>query len=103
MVNVCMLTHSVVTSPLQPMNCSHTGPSIHEALHAILREVNGLPFPTPGDLPDPGMESKSPALEGGFFTTEPPGKSLMINSQEHLMFLEKISESNCFKSTQDSL
>ena len=71
MVNVCMLTHSVVTSPLQPMNCSHTGPSIHEALHAILREVNGLPFPTPGDLPDPGMESKSPALEGGFFTTEP--------------------------------
>ena len=35
---------------------------------------NGLQFPSPGDLPDPGMESASPALAGGFFTTEPPEK-----------------------------
>ena len=35
---------------------------------------SGLPFPSPGDLPDPGMELASPALAGGFFTTEPPGK-----------------------------
>ena len=34
-----------------------------------------LPFPSPRDLPHPGMESTSPALAGGFFTTEPPGKS----------------------------
>ena len=33
-----------------------------------------LPFPSPGDLPDPGIEPPSPALAGGFFTTEPPGK-----------------------------
>ena len=32
---------------------------------------SGLPFPTPGDLPDPGIELASPALAGGFFTTEP--------------------------------
>ena len=31
-----------------------------------------LPFPTPGDLPDPEIEPASPALAGGFFTTEPP-------------------------------
>ena len=31
-------------------------------------------FPSPGDLPNPGIESMSPALAGGFFTTEPPGK-----------------------------
>ena len=36
---------------------------------------SGLPFPPPGDLPDPGVELRSPALVGGFFTTEPPGKS----------------------------
>ena len=33
---------------------------------------SGLPFPSPGDLPDPGIESMSlmsPALVGGFFTT----------------------------------
>ena len=35
---------------------------------------SGLPFPTPGDLPDPGIKPMFPALAGGFFTTEPPGK-----------------------------
>ena len=34
---------------------------------------SGLPFPTPEDLPDPGMEPVSPALAGRCFTTEPPG------------------------------
>ena len=31
----------------------------------------GLPFPSPGDLPDPGVERTSLALVDGFFTTEP--------------------------------
>ena len=35
---------------------------------------NGLPLSSIGDLPDPGIEPKSPALEGGFFTDEPPEK-----------------------------
>ena len=38
---------------------------------------SGLPFPSPGDLPDLGikpMPYASPALAGGFFTTVPPGK-----------------------------
>ena len=30
-----------------------------------------LPFPSPGDLPDPGIEPASPALAGGLFTTVP--------------------------------
>ena len=34
---------------------------------------SGLPFPSPGDLPNPGTEPVSPALAGGFFTTEPSG------------------------------
>ena len=33
-----------------------------------------LPFPSPGDLPDPGIKLTSPALAGRFFTAEPPGK-----------------------------
>ena len=33
-----------------------------------------LPFPSLRDLPNPGTEPSSPALAGGFFTTEPPGK-----------------------------
>ena len=42
---------------------------------------SGLPFPPPGDLPDPGIEPTSltsPALAGGLFTTVPPGKYLVI-------------------------
>jgi len=34
----------------------------------------GLPFPTPEDLPYPGIEATIPALAGGFFFTEPPEK-----------------------------
>ena len=34
----------------------------------------GFPFPSPGDLPNPGIEPMSPALAGKFFITEPQGK-----------------------------
>ena len=66
-----------------------------------------LPFPSPGDLPDPGMEPRSPALAGGFFTTEPSGKSYKIGmgvqilrcmmfyltkDTEHLINILKITE-----------
>ena len=35
---------------------------------------SGLPFPPPGDLPNPGIEPRSPAMAGRFFTTVLPGK-----------------------------
>ena len=35
---------------------------------------SGLPFPSPGDLPDPEIDLTSPVLAGWFFTPEPPGK-----------------------------
>ena len=41
---------------------------------------SGLPFPPPGDLPNPGIEPSSlasPALADKFFTTEPPGKPIL--------------------------
>ena len=34
----------------------------------------GLPFPPPGDLPDPGIELWSPALQADSLPTDPPGK-----------------------------
>ena len=40
----------------------------------------GLPFPSPGDLPDSGIELTSPPLAGGFFITEPLGKPLSLDS-----------------------
>ena len=39
---------------------------------------SGLLFPSPGDLPDPGIEPRSPSLQTGALPSEPPGKSLLI-------------------------
>ena len=38
---------------------------------------SGLPFPSPGHLPDPRIEPVSPALTGRFFSTELPGKPFL--------------------------
>ena len=58
------------------MDCSPPGSSVHEIF--FRQEYwKGLPFPSPGDLPNPEIEPPSPvspALAGRFFTTEPPGK-----------------------------
>ena len=35
---------------------------------------SGLPFPSPGDLPDPEIEPRPPTLEADTLTSEPPGK-----------------------------
>ena len=35
---------------------------------------SGVPFPSPGDLPDPGIEPSSPASQADALTSEPPGK-----------------------------
>ena len=37
---------------------------------------SGLPFPSPGDIPDPGIEPGSPALQADALSSEPPGKPL---------------------------
>ena len=44
---------------------------------------SGLPFPSPGDLPDPGIKLASPSLAGGFFTTELTGKAHICQSQSY--------------------
>ena len=44
-----------------------------------------LPFPSPGNLPDPGIKLKFPALAGRFFTTEPSGTFLQTFKILHLL------------------
>ena len=56
---------------------------------------SGLPFPSPGDLPNPGMEPRSPALAGGFLTTEPLRKPILrycqqMYSYESMDFCEQV-------------
>ena len=38
---------------------------------------SGLPFPSPEDLPDPGIEPRSPTLQADALTSAPPGKPLL--------------------------
>ena len=39
---------------------------------------SGLPFPSPGDFPDPGIKPGSPALQADALLSEPPGKPSMV-------------------------
>ena len=45
-----------------------------------------LPFPSPGDLPDPGIEPRSPTLLADALLTEPPGKPFLILSLEETAY-----------------
>ena len=54
------------------VDCSPTGSSVYGISQA--RMWHGLPFPSPGSLPDPGIEPGSPALEADSLPSEPPGK-----------------------------
>ena len=61
----CLILHN-------PKDYSPPGSSVHGTFQQ--EYWNGLLFPSPGDLPDPGIEPLSLALVGGFFTTAPLGK-----------------------------
>ena len=71
------------------MDCSPPGSSVL----GISRQGywSGLPFPSPGNLPKPGIESTSPALAGRFLTTEPLGKP--IGLAIHMVILICLNQS----------
>ena len=76
-----------------PMDCSLPGPPDHGILHA--RIVGWLASLPPEEPPDPGIKPVSPgspALAGGFFTAEPPGKPFITKQ------LSLIGELNCIPS-----
>ena len=50
-----------------------------------------LPFPPPGDRPNPGIEHRSPAMAGEFFTIEPSGNPEAKNSYQMLKIPNTIS------------
>ena len=62
---------------------------------------SGLPFPFPGDLPNPGIEPRSPALQADALTSEPPGKPyffvMALPNQHHSVL--SISSSHFLKSS----
>ena len=70
----CSGVHSCLTLFQPPWTVAHQAPL---SMGFSMQEYwSGLPFPSPGDLPNPGIEPTVPALAGRFFTTEPPGKRI---------------------------
>ena len=67
----CPVSRSVVSDSLQPHG-AHPAP----LSMAFSRQEywSGLPFPAPGDLPDPGIEPRSPVLQADSLPSELPGK-----------------------------
>ena len=63
---------SVMIDSLQPVDCSPPGSSVHGI--SGQEYWSGLPFPSPGDLPGPGIKPRSPALQADSLLSEPPGK-----------------------------
>ena len=58
------------------MDCSTTGSSVHGI--SQVRILEWVPLPSPGDLPDPGTEPGSLALQTDTLLSEPPGKPVSI-------------------------
>ena len=56
-----------------PWTIAHQAPLSMELSRQ--KHWSGLPFPSPGDFPDPGIEPWSPALQADSLPFEPPGKS----------------------------
>ena len=56
---------------------------------------NGLPFPSPGDIPDPGIKHESPTLQADSSPSEPSGKPVDSTAsqfiQARLPFLSKVT------------
>jgi len=58
------------------MDCSSPGSSVLGILQA--RILEWMPFPSPGDLSNPGIEPGSPALQADSFLSEPQGKPFNV-------------------------
>ena len=66
------VSRSVLSILFDPMDCSPPGSSVHGILQA--RILEGVVIPSPGDLPDSGIEPGSPELRADSLPSEPPGK-----------------------------
>ena len=82
----CSVAKSSLTL-CNPLDGSPPSSSVHGISQARILEL--LPFPSPGDLPDPEIEPAFPSLEGRFFTTDPRRKHQSTASE----FKKK--EGNC--------
>ena len=67
---------SVMSALCNPMDCSPPGFSVHGILQARIPEW--VAIPSPGDLPEPGIEPRPPTLQADSLPSEPMARALNI-------------------------
>ena len=73
-VSVYVLSHVRLFATPWTVACQASmSMGIHQAI-----DWSGWPFPSPGDLPNPGMEPRSSALQADSLVSDSPGKSLYV-------------------------
>ena len=82
-----MLVTQLCPAPCDPWTIAHQPPLFTE--FSRQEYWSGLPFPSPGDLPDPGIEAGSPALQANSLPSEPPGKPPIQNKKFFFFFLKR--------------
>ena len=87
-------SHWVMPDSCDPMDCWPPGSSVYG--FPRLEYWSALPFPSPGDLPNPGIELRFPTLQVASWPSEPPGKpkNTRVGSLSLLQWIFPIQESN---------
>ena len=117
---VCGVPAQSCLTVCDPMDCSPPGSSVHVILQA--RILEWFPFPSPGDLPDPGIKPlflASPALTGRFFTSWAAGEAPLciqsvfvvylfytwqcVSLNPKLLIFSPTSQAQCFLSSGEGL
>ena len=72
------VSHSAISDFCNPMDCMQPTRLLYSRDSPGKNTGMGKPFPSPGDLPSPGMEPRSPALQADSLLSEPPGKPIYL-------------------------
>ena len=85
-----MLVAQSCLTPCNPMDCSPPGSPVHGILQA--RYWSGFSLPSPGNLPDPGIEPGSLTLQADSLLSEPPGNVTFRNCIKILKLKKVLKE-----------
>ena len=88
--------HKICFSHVQlcatPLMAAHQAPPSLELSRQ--EHWSGLPFPSPGVLPDPGIKPRSPTLQADTLPSEPPGKPLSTDIQKEIILCGFLGEAS---------
>ena len=92
------VSHTVVSNSVTPWNITRLAPLSME--FSQQEYWSGLPFPSPGDLPNPGIEPASPALQSDPFPTDLLGKPTTIYRSTKISNTQQCKTFNAWSSNQ---